>query len=407
MWRTHRFLRITGWDSWLGFWVFQPYVVYLGEHTHGLEPTSLELNQVTTSHYKILSSVIGSAEIARDKIFYSYTHSINGFVTVLDEEEAVQLAKMGLFLPKQSGKRQGLGKTPSSQTLIPVFGRNQRAFRMKGMVPFHQGGAESVKVEMGDEFHCSRKLIGARYLNKGLAASVGDQLNSSLPPSLSTVRDLDGHGSHTLSTAAGNFVLGANVFGHGNETASGGSPAARVAAYKVCWPEVGDGACMDADILATFDAAISDGLDVLSLSIGGMPAEYFEDGIAIGSFHAVKNGITVVASAGNYGPTPGTMSNVAPWIFTIGASTVDSAFTSYITLGNKKKIEGMSLSATILLRGKYYPLITGASARLDDVSEVDANLCEIDSLDPRQAKGKIVVCFQGGNGKTENGVAAL
>ncbi|GKV37397.1 hypothetical protein SLEP1_g45431 [Rubroshorea leprosula] len=285
---------------------------------------------------------------------------------------------MGLFLPKQSGKRQGLGKTPSSQTLTPVFDRNQRAFRMKGMVPFHQGGAESVKVEMGDEFHCSRKLIGARYFNKGLAASVGDQLNSSLPPSLSTVRDLDGHGSHALSTAAGNFVPGANVFGHGNGTTSGGLPAARVAAYKVCWPKVGDGACMDADILAAFDAAISDGVDVLSLSIGGMLAEYFEDGITIGSFHAVKNGITVVASV------------------------VDNAFTSYITLGNKKKIKGMSLSATILLRGKYYPLITGASARLDDVSEVDVNLCQLDSLDPRKAKGKIVVCFQGGNGKTEN-----
>ncbi|GLT36764.1 hypothetical protein SLA2020_111210 [Shorea laevis] len=232
--------------------------------------------------------------------------------------------------------------------------------------------------------------LGARYFNKGLATSVGDQLNSSLPPSLSTVRDLDGHGSHTLSTAAGNFVPGANVFRHGNGTASGGSPAVRVAAYKVCWPEVGDGACMDADILAAFDAAISDGVDVLSLSIGGLPAEYFEDGIAIGSFHAVKNDITVVASAGNSGPTTGTVSNVAPWIFTIGASTIDRAFTSYIMLGNKKKIKGMSLSATILPRGKYYPLITGASAKSDDVSEVDANQCELDSLDPRKAKGKIV-----------------
>ncbi|GKV08467.1 hypothetical protein SLEP1_g20089 [Rubroshorea leprosula] len=77
----------------LTFAIQKPYVVYLGEHTHGPEPTSLELNQVTTSHYKILSFVVGSAEIARDKIFYSYTHSINGFVAVLDEEEAVQLAK--------------------------------------------------------------------------------------------------------------------------------------------------------------------------------------------------------------------------------------------------------------------------------------------------------------------------
>ncbi|XP_041990035.1 subtilisin-like protease SBT5.3 [Salvia splendens] len=37
-------------------------------------------------------------------------------------------------------------------------------------------------------------------------------------------RDTEGHGSHTLSTAAGNMVAGANVFGIGNGTSKGGSP---------------------------------------------------------------------------------------------------------------------------------------------------------------------------------------
>ncbi|KHN34418.1 hypothetical protein glysoja_016746 [Glycine soja] len=36
-------------------------------------------------------------------------------------------------------------------------------------------------------------------------------------------------GSHTLSTAGGNFVPGASVFGFGNGIASAGSPKARVA----------------------------------------------------------------------------------------------------------------------------------------------------------------------------------
>ncbi|RVX08338.1 Subtilisin-like protease SBT5.3 [Vitis vinifera] len=149
------------------------------------------------------------------------------------------------------------------------------------------------------------KLIGARYFHQGYAAAVG-----SLNSSFHTPRDTEGHGSHTLSTAGGNFVEGASVFGFGNGTAKGGSPKARVAAYKVCWPPVGGNECFDADILAAFDIAIHDG-----------------------------HGIVVVCSAGNSGPADGTVSNISPWQFTVGASTMDRQFPSYVVLGNKKRLE--------------------------------------------------------------------
>ena len=154
-----------------------------------------------------------------------------------------------------------------------------------------------------------------------------------------STRDSDGHGTHTLSTAAGSFVPGANLFGYGNGTAKGGAPGAHVAAYKVCWRPVNGSECYDADIIAAFDAAIHDGVDVLSVSLGGAPAEYFSDGLAIGSFHAVRNGVTVVCSAGNSGPGAGTVSNTAPWLVTVGASTVDREFPAYLVLGNKKRIK--------------------------------------------------------------------
>lgn len=172
--------------------------------------------------------------------------------------------------------------------------------------------------------------MGARYFNKGYAAVVG-----SLDPSYDSPRDNEGHGSHTLSTAGGSFVPGANVFGYGNGTAKGGSPKARVVAYKVCWPPEGGNECFDADILAAFDVAIDDGVDVLSVSLGGDAVGFFNDSLAIGSFHAVKHGIFVVCSAGNSGPNAGTVSNVSPWQFTVGASTMDRQFPSYVTLGNK------------------------------------------------------------------------
>lgn len=169
-------------------------------------------------------------------------------------------------------------------------------------------------------------------------------MNYTVPPVLNSTlfstRDYDGHGTHTLSTAGGNFVPGATAFGNGNGTAKGGSPRARVAAYKVCWPQIIDVECTDADIIAAFEAAISDGVDVLSVSLGDPEhKEFFKEAVAIGAFHAVINGIVVVTSAGNSGPLPGTVANLAPWMITVGASTTDREFISYIALGNRKHLK--------------------------------------------------------------------
>ncbi|KAM0936541.1 putative tripeptidyl-peptidase II [Dioscorea sansibarensis] len=126
-------------------------------------------------------------------------------------------------------------------------------------------------------------------------------------------RDTEGHGSHNTLNRAGAFVPSASYYGYANGTAKGGSSRARVATYKVCWPS-NEGGCFDADILAAFDAAIHDHVDVISMSVGGPPLDYYQDSIAIGSFHAVKKGITGCLLRWNDGPSLGTVSNVAPWI---------------------------------------------------------------------------------------------
>lgn len=151
---------------------------------------------------------------------------------------------------------------------------------------------------------------------------------------MNSARDFEGHGTHTLSTAGGNFVRGASVLGVGMGTAKGGSPRARVAAYKVCWTPINESECFDADILAAYDSAIHDGVDVLSVSLGGNPGDYFDDGLSIGAFHAVKHGIAVICSAGNSGPTPGTVSNVSPWMLTVAASAMDREFQAFVELRN-------------------------------------------------------------------------
>uniref|UniRef100_A0A0D3F225 Subtilisin-like protease n=1 Tax=Oryza barthii TaxID=65489 RepID=A0A0D3F225_9ORYZ len=165
--------------------------------------------------------------------------------------------------------------------------------------------------------------------------------------------------------------------------------------------------CFDADILAAFDAAIHDGVHVLSVSLGGDAGDYFADGLAIGSFHAVRHGIAVVCSAGNSGPAPGTVSNVAPWLFTAAASTMDREFPAYVVF-NDTKLKGQSLSASALSpASSSFPMIDSSLAASPNRTQNESQLCFLGSLDPEKVKGKIVVCLRGVNPRVEKGEAVL
>ena len=93
-------------------------------------------------------------------------------------------------------------------------------------------------------------------------------------------------------------------------------------------------------MLKAIDDAIEDGVDVINLSIGyPAPLKYEDDVIAKGALQAVRKNIVVVCSAGNSGPSPHSLSNPAPWIITVGASSVDRTFLAPIKLSNGTNIE--------------------------------------------------------------------
>jgi hypothetical protein len=103
------------------------------------------------------------------------------------------------------------------------------------------------------------------------------------------------------------------------------------------------------------DDAIHDGVDILSLSLGPFPPQpsYFENAISVGAFHAFQKGILVSASAGN-SVFPRTATNVAPWILTVAASTVDREFSSDIYLGNSKVLKVKFKTKTTYYKYVYY-----------------------------------------------------
>lgn len=170
-------------------------------------------------------------------------------------------------------------------------------------------------------------MIGARYYMSGYRA----EEDSTNIVSFRSARDSSGHGSHTASIAAGRYVANMNYKGLAAGGARGGATMARIAVYKTCW----DSGCYDVDLLAAFDDAIRDGVNVLSLSLGpdAPQGDYFSDAISVGSFHAASHGILVVASAGNEGRVA-SATNLAPWLLTVAASSTDRDFTSDIILEN-------------------------------------------------------------------------
>ncbi|CAL1352047.1 unnamed protein product [Linum trigynum] len=416
------------------------YIVYLGSHSHDGSGTttaqsshpddSHRVQAITESHHNLLGSFLGN-EKAREAIGYSYTWNINGFTAKLDEAEAAEIAKhpdvVSVFLdrgrklhttrswdylslekngaghPGPLWKAAKFGEGTIIATLDTGVWPESKSFDDEGYgpVPSKWKGICQNNTKAG--VPCNRKLIGARFFSKGYIQAGGNPTNESFL----SARDSQGHGTHTLSTAGGNFVPRAKILGAVKGTAKGGAPRARVAAYKVCWPPINESECFDSDILAAFDAAIHDGVDVISVSLGGGAYEYFEDAIAIGSFHAVKKGVLVSCSAGNSGPLLGTVSNLAPWITTVAASTLDRKFESSVQLDNGLTLKGESLSGS-LPKNKTYPLLSAAQAKAAHATVKDALLCKPKTLDPKKAKGKILACLRGDNGRVEKGkIAAM
>ncbi|TYH56211.1 hypothetical protein ES332_D08G002000v1 [Gossypium tomentosum] len=339
------------------------YIAYLG--------SAPDRDYIATSQHSTMLQALSTHSSMENYLIRSYKRSFNGFAAKLTNEEAKKLATRSWdFLGLNQTTKHNA--TAESNVIVGVIDSGiwpeSDSFTDEGFGPPPKKWKGACKG--GQNFTCNKKLIGARVYTTDSA------------------RDMDGHGSHTASTAAGNNVRNASFYGLAEGIARGGVPSARIAAYKVC----DDTGCTSEDIMAAFDDAIADGNDLLSVSLGPeSSSEFYLDPIAIGAFHAAEKGVLVVQSAGNSGLAGfQSVASVAPWILSVAASTTDRHFVNKVVLGNGKTLNGLSINSFSLNRTKV-PLVYGLQAS-SDCDEFSARLCLPNCLNKTLVKNKIILC---------------
>ncbi|KAH0465902.1 hypothetical protein IEQ34_006005 [Dendrobium chrysotoxum] len=369
-------------------------------------------------YFSFKNNVECSNQEASNRLIYSYNKSFHGFAAMLSDEEARKLSEI-LFFSKLTCCMNSI-----MEELVSVFPSKQRQLHTTRSWNFMgfplttpRGPFESDVIigiidtgiwpesksfddagfgpppsrwkgicQSNHNFTCNNKIIGARYYH--LQGNISEM-------DIPSPRDSEGHGTHTSSIAVGRLVTDASLAGLAGGTARGGVPSARIAIYKVCWSN----GCSDIDVLAAFEDAIKDGVDIISISMGRYTYNYFEDPIAIGSFHAMKKNILTSSSAGNDGPYNFTVENCAPWLLTVAASTIDRKIVARIKLGNGEEFQGKAVNIDGL-DGKMYPLIFGRNAPniLAGDNAKDSRYCYEGTLDGELVKGKVVLCDGLSNG---------
>ena len=140
---------------------------------------------------------------------------------------------------------------------------------------------------LGPAFTCNNKLVGAyAFTNTYMAVfgSIPGEYCNNVTGQCSA-RDPDGHGTHTSSTAAGDPVSSAKIFGIERGPISGIAPGAPVIMYRVCLVQ----GCFPSDSVAAVQQSILDGVDVINFSISG-GAQPYTDAVELAFLDAFNAG---------------------------------------------------------------------------------------------------------------------
>ncbi len=203
---------------------------------------------------------------------------------------------------------------------------------------------------------CNDKLIGAWDFADAVTAEADGPVDDYF------------HGSHVASIAVGNALVWPPV--------SGVAPRASLIAYDACDAT----SCPASAIVAAVDQALLDGVDVLNLSIGAGLSPW-SDAVELALLDAVDAGVFVAASAGNTGPTPGTVGHHGPWATTVAASF-------HHRIGNENLLQDLSGGDTLPPADMTGVSLTAGYGPAPIVYEGDCSA----PFAPATFSGEIVVC---------------
>ena len=365
-------------------------------------------------------AVLGQINASGNKV-YSFVYAFNGFAAELNAAQAAKLSARPdvVFIESDQLLQLDTSRTPDFLGLTASGGLWEQLGGVEnagegvivgiidsgvwpenpsfsdrdadGKLVFRQIPGWHGKCTPGEDFpasDCNQKLIGAQWYNSGWGGDAG--VKALFPYEFASTRDADGHGSHTASTAAGNYGVNAVIDGLDLGMISGMAPRARIAAYKVCWGNGGEGGCFGSDSVAAIDQAVADGVDVLNFSISGTRTNYL-DAVEVAFLFAADAGVFVAASAGNSGPGAGTVAHMSPWLTTVAAGTKDDFYAGEVTLGNGSTYSGASRASAV----GPADLVYSADVGLAGADPNQVRLCYPGTLDPALVTGKIVACDRG------------
>ncbi len=251
------------------------------------------------------------------------------------------------------------GAWPESPSLAPLA--NPRPISFAGTC---QTG------EQWTAANCTSKIVGARYYTAGATAGVGD-IKTVFPYEYLSPRDADSHGTHTSTTAVGNYGVDVVVDGVALGKASGMAPNARLATYKVCWGrDEAEAGCYTSDSVKAIEDATADGVDVINFSISGSTTSIVNP-VELAFLGAADAGVFVATSAGNTGPGASTVAHNGPWVTTVAAGTLDRTGKSSVTLGNGVTYAGVGVGAAV----PSSPLVLSTAVAAAGATATDARLC--------------------------------
>jgi hypothetical protein len=205
----------------------------LYDYRYAFNGFAAKLTEAQADRMKRVSGVLA---VSKDELQYMDTSSTPAFLGLdapgglWDQVGGVRNAGEGLIIGMIDS-----GIWPESLSFSDRIGTNGNASKA-GKLDYHQIPGWHGKCVPGEAFNaslCNQKLIGAQYFNQGYGGDAG--IDADLPWEFNSVRDYNGHGTHTSSTAGGNNGVPATgqfeVFG----SISGMAPRARIAMYKALW----------------------------------------------------------------------------------------------------------------------------------------------------------------------------